>query len=188
MHRGLAAGDLGNQCPHPFHGRRFTQQVLGIFGIRGQRFAAQLQRRRDQFAQIIQVERFGHKIKGTELQRPHRGFHAAVGSDHRHGDTGRFILNPFHQIQAAAIGQAHVREAQIHGSLPQRGLGTFYVAAGARVDVHAVECDGEQLADIRLVIHHQCHWVHALTLQLARQRSGSLNTTRKILPPPARGS
>jgi hypothetical protein len=59
------------------------------------------------------------------------------------------------QIDAIAIGQAHVRQAQVRQGALERGEGTLEVLRADGVHIHAAQGDLEQLADIGLVIHHQ---------------------------------
>ncbi len=64
-------------------------------------------------------------------------------------------LDPLDQAEAVAIGQAHVGQAQIEriGAQLTRGCGNR-VGRG-HLEIHALERDTQQLADIRLVIHDE---------------------------------
>ena len=64
-----------------------------------------------------------------------------------------------------------------------------------RGEIHPLKSDGQELADIRLVIddqysrlRHAAIVASAARLRYPSQRCGSLNTIRKTLPPPLRGS
>ena len=73
----------------------------------------ELERRGDDAAQDAEIERLGDEIEGAELERAHRGFDVAVRGDDGAGNAGAVRAHPLEQIEAVAIGQPHVGEAQI---------------------------------------------------------------------------
>ena len=66
-----------------------------------------------QLAQHAQIERLGDEIEGAELERAHRGLDIAVRRDDGDGHVGAVLLDPGHEVEAVAVGQAHVGQAQI---------------------------------------------------------------------------
>ena len=63
------------------------------------------------------------------------------------------------------------------------------VARRRDVDLHAPERDGEQLADVGLVVDDQRARASVLRSVISpSQRRGSAKMMRKMLPPPGRGS
>jgi hypothetical protein len=86
------------------------------------------------------------KSKAPSFERAHRGFHVAVGGDHGDRHAGRVLLNPFDQIQAVAVGQLHVGQAQVEPLGLEHALRGRHGIGGARTQVHALQCDRQQLA------------------------------------------
>ena len=74
---------------------------------------AQLQRRRDQLAQRRQVERLGDEVERAELQRAHRGLDIAVRGDDGDRHAGAVLLDPLDEVEAIAVGQAHVGQHEV---------------------------------------------------------------------------
>ncbi len=68
----------------------------------------ELERSRDELAQVVEIERLRDEIEGPELQRPDGGLDAAVRRDDGHGRAGRLALHPLDELEAVAVGQAHV--------------------------------------------------------------------------------
>ena len=112
------------------------------------------------------------------------------------GTRGRVLLDPSDQIEPVAVGQLHVGETQIEALGLEHALGLGNAVGGARTQIHALERDGQQFAQVRFVVDHQyCRLRHGSIVASAHrarryssQRCGSLNTTLKTLPPPLRGS
>lgn len=61
----------------------------------------------------------------------------------------------FDQLQARAIGQAHVGQAQVEGFGRQQGLGLAEILGAAGVEFHPAQGDLQEFADVRLVIDDQ---------------------------------
>ena len=93
------------------------------------------------------------------------------------------LLDVLHQIQAGAIGQAHIGQAQVE-RLARQPLARFLDVAGATgVQLHASEGDFQQLADIGFVVDDQ----GSLTVHAQLSLRGWAKVMRKQLPPPSRG-
>ena len=59
------------------------------------------------------IQRLGNEVKCAKFERANGGFHVAVGGDHGDGHARRIIAASIHEIQAVAIGQLHVGQAQV---------------------------------------------------------------------------
>jgi hypothetical protein len=115
----------------------------------------QLDGGRHQLAQIGQIQRLGDEIEGAELEGAHRGFHVAVRRDHRDRNARGILLDPLHQIQSVAVRQPHVGQTQIEPLGLEQPLRGADRAGNARGEVHPLQRDGQELANIRLVIDDQ---------------------------------
>ena len=71
------------------------------------------------------------------------------------GTLGGILLHPFDQIQAIAVRQLHVGQAQIEPLGLEQPLRRADRAGNARGEVHALQGDRQELANIRLVIDDQ---------------------------------
>ena len=196
VHRGLAACHLGDHLSQLLHRPRLAEQLerrrrhdrLGLV-VRRAVVVAQFQGRRDQLAQRDQVERLGQEVEGAELERAHRGLDVAVRRDHGHGHAGPVLLDPLHDVEAIAVGQAHVGEHEVETPGAEAADRGSVVARSLDFDLHATQRQRQQLANVRFVVDDQRAGrrlsgggVHSF------HRRGSANMTRKMLPPPGRGS
>src|SRR6185437_9525828 len=196
MHRGLAARDTPDHLAQLLHDRRTAQQSRAA--QRGGRLlvdgGAKLDRTPDELAQYSKVEWLRDEVERAQFQRPHRGFDIAVRGDYGDRDVGAVFLDPGNQIESIAIRQPHVREAQVETLVFQELAGGGEVGGRARLQVHAAEREAHELEQVRLVVHDQHDGLltaAAADRSLAHRtshRRGSANTTRKMLPPPPRGS
>ena len=75
--------------------------------------SGQLDGGRDQFAQTREIQGLGDEIEGAQFERAHGGLHIAMCGDHGHRYARRVLLHPLDQLQAIAVGQLHVGQAQI---------------------------------------------------------------------------
>src|SRR2546428_297234 len=151
IHRRLGAGELADQLADLRERRAFAEQALVLCRRRGR----QRQRRAHQGAQLLEAHRLGDVIEGPGLERGDRVFRAAESGDHRHRKIARKAGDVAHQLEALAVGQAHVGEAQVVALVlePLLGLGD---GAGARhAQAHLDQRQLEQLADVGLVIDDQ---------------------------------
>jgi hypothetical protein len=107
--RRLAARQFVDLFAQIAHGQRIAEQtpIDSAAGSSKQQGAG------DQFPQARQVNRLGEEVEGAGLQCVDRGFQIAVGGDHRHRQLRVTLLDVLHQLQAGAVGQAHVGQAQI---------------------------------------------------------------------------
>ena len=155
MYRRLAACDAFDHLAQLFHRARAAEQ----FDLRQlQRVLAglaELQRGGDELAQRRDVERLGNEIERAELQRAHSGFDVAVRSDDRHRRLRLVRLDPLDDVQAVAVGQPHVGQAQIEGVAAQLARGRTDGVGGGHVEIHSLERDPQQLANVRLVVHDE---------------------------------
>ena len=65
------------------------------------------------------------------------------------------LLDVLHQLQASAIGQAHVGQAQVEGLAFQQRLGFAEVARAEGVEFHPSQGDFQEFANIRFVVDDQ---------------------------------
>ena len=152
--RRLAARELLDLVAQRLHWRRFAEQAGVYRSLRGFA-AAQAQGGGDQLAQAAEVHRFGEEVEGTGLEGVDRGVQAAVGGDHGDRYFGMALLDVLDQVQAGAIGQAHVGQAQVE-RLPGQPLAGFLdVAGAASVELHPPQGDLQEFADIGLVVDDQ---------------------------------
>ena len=163
VNRGLAAGYLGDGGAQFLHGLGIADQ-LGAGGIlAGLLFLGQSQCSLHEATQHGDIDGFGDEVEGTGLERHHRRIHVAVGGDH--GDRRFRVLggNQLDDFMPGAVGKAHVGEAQGVAGFRKT---LFRFADGRRGfhhQAHATEGQGQQLADIPLVIDDQCElFAHAL--------------------------
>ena len=132
MYRRLAARDARDHLAQMLHGGRRAEQAgaeyagVGLVGVR------QLDGGGDQFAQTREIERLGDEIEGAQLERAHRSFHVAMRGDHRDGYARRVLLNPLDEIQAVAVGELHVGQAQIEPLRLEHALRRGDAVRGAR--------------------------------------------------------
>ncbi len=197
VHRSLAAGDPRDHVPQLLHDGGASEQARTLQGC-GRALAgpsAQLDRAAHQLAQHAQVEGFGNKIEGAELQGAHRGLDIAMGGDDcdRHG--GAVFLDPGDQVQPVAVGQAHVGETQVEALRLEEAPCTVEVRRGARRQIHAAQGQAHELEQIGLIVHDEHHGLvghlaiarRRLVHQISHRR-GSAKTSLNTLPPPTRGS
>jgi len=62
------------------------------------------------------------------------------------------ILNPFNQIEPIAIRQLHVRQAQVEMLGTQLTDGRVQRLCRAHIEIHSLERDLQQLANVWLVV------------------------------------
>jgi len=157
--RGLAAGDLGDGLAQLGHGRRVAEQAHGVLGRGGRRrgtlAVVELQRVADQAAQHVDVHRLADEVEGAGLERLHRQFDIAEGGDHGHRRTGEIARDLLDQLDAIAVGQAHVGEAQVVGVAGQQLAGFADIGGGVDPKAHATQGQGQQLSDVAFVIDDQ---------------------------------
>ena len=178
--RCLAACELGDQCPGVVHLRRIADQRQAR-AASGPAFG-KAQRRAGQVAQGLQVDRLGDEVEGARFERIDGGFHVAVGGDHRGRQIGMVGLDVAHQVDAVAVGQAHVGQAEVEPVATEQGPRPGEVVGGAAVHLHALQRQPEQLADVRFVVDDQREGAgHGVV----SGGVGSAKRMRKQLPPRA---
>ena len=155
MYRRLAARDTLDHLAQLLHRARAAQQLHLRQLQRALAGLAELERGRDQLAQRRHVERLGNEIERAELERADSGLDVAVRRDHRHRRLRLVRLDPLDDVQAVAVGQPHVGEAQIEGGAAQLARGRADSVGRGHVEVHALERDAEQLADVWLVVDNE---------------------------------
>src|SRR3569832_2173997 len=179
--KGLSARGLRDCGLYLFYRRGFAEQRES-HATRGSRLGLrQFQRGVHEIAQHLQIDRLGDEVEGAGLERADRGLHAAVGGDHGHWRIGIILLYVFDELDAVAVGQAHIGEAEIEVRLRQALARGGERVGGGSVDAHAAEGDLEQFADIGLVVHHEGGRLGA---HVSCFLLGSAKVMRKQLPPP----
>lgn len=157
--RRLAARDLADGGAQAFHRAGVAEQAAGLFRRRRGRGGAvavvQFQRVLDQAAQHADVHRLADEVEGAGLQGFHRQVHAAERGDHRHRGL-RIVLGDFgDQLDAVAVGQPHVGQAQVVGIVGQQLARFGQVGGGADAQAHPAQGENKQFANVTLVIDNQ---------------------------------
>ena len=137
--------------------RRGRRRALGV---------VQFQRMLDHAAQHADIHRLADEIEGAGLQCFHRQVHAAEGGDHRHLRAWVVAGNFADQLDAVAVGQAHVGQAQVEAVVGQQFTGFGEVGGGADAQPHAAQGEHQQFADVAFVVNNQgamCH-IHGETI------------------------
>src|SRR5690606_3026149 len=106
--------------------------------------------------------------------------------DHGNGQMGKCLLDMGDQINAIAIGQVHVRQAEMEILIGQEFFGRCEIGCTTGIDPHAAEGDFKKFPDIRFVVNNQCLVLHSACHQVIRL--GCAKVMRKRLPPVAAGS
>jgi len=101
------------------------------------------------------VHRLADEVEGAGLERLHRQFDIAEGGDHGHRRTGEIARDLLDQLDAIAVGQAHVGEAQVVGVAGQQLAGFADIGGGVDPKAHATQGQGQQLSDVAFVIDDQ---------------------------------
>ncbi|MCY1439250.1 hypothetical protein D9M71_554810 [compost metagenome] len=68
------------------------------------------------------------------------------------------LLDVLHQLQAAAVRQAHVGQAQVEWLALEQGQGLASVAGAVGIELHPSQGDFQEFADVRLVVDDQDFW------------------------------
>jgi hypothetical protein len=123
---------------------------------------AEAQRGGDQPAQRAEVDRLRDEVERAELERPHRRLDVAVRRDHRHRHARAVRLYPLDEVEPVAVGQAHVGEHEAVALPAELADGARVVARRVHLELHAAERDGQQLADVGLVVDDQGAGGHQL--------------------------
>ena len=178
--RSLGARQLGDHVACARDCRRFPQQARGAGdgGLADGRAArlrglGQLERAHHQRAQLLQLDRLGEIVEGARLERLHRVLGRAIGGDHRHGRVAVVLGDVAQHLEAVAIGQPHVGEAQVVRSRAERLLRLRDRGHGVGVHSHAREREHQQLPDVGFVVHDE----HGLAVHYA-----PFKVTRKCPP------
>ncbi len=97
-------------------------------------------------------------------------------------------LDELNQLQPAAVGQAHIGQAEVVVFTGEALACLLEVACAAGVQLHPAEGDLQQLADVRFVVDDQRFLAgsHGLVLYLGRCRGRAaprnLNVNRLFVP------
>jgi hypothetical protein len=148
--RRLAARQLFDHGAHLLHARRFADQASSGSSLSWP--PGQAQGRLDQGAQLLQADRLGQVVEGAGLQRGHGIAGAAEGGDHRHRRLRAVLGDVADDLQAFAIGQAHVGQAELEIALLERRDGFADRAGTFRRQAHAGQRQVDQFADVGLVV------------------------------------
>src|SRR5690606_6228916 len=110
----------------------------------------------------VDVHRLGNEVEGAGLQRFHRGLDVAVGGDHGHGGFGEAGGDVADQLQAGAVGQAHVGQAEVVLAAGQQFLRGGKGGGGIGAQAHAAQGQDKEFTDVVLVVDDEgaagvCH-------------------------------
>ena len=159
VHRRLRARELADHVARLLDRRGFAQQPrharrerLADRGAARLRRPRQLERAHHQRAQLLELDGLGEVVEGARLERRHRVLRRAEGRDHRHRRVAEVLGDVAQHLQAVAIGQAHVGQAQVVGPGLQRFLRFLDRRGGVGIDAHARQREHQQLADVGLVV------------------------------------
>jgi hypothetical protein len=119
--RRLAAGQLLDQRAHLHHRRRSPIRLE--LSLRAVAPGRHREHRLHQRPQLVDGDRLGEIVEGAGLEGRHRVVHAAEGGDHRHRQVAHVLGDVAHQLQAVAVGQAHVGQAQAVALLAEQAAG-----------------------------------------------------------------
>ena len=133
-----------------------------------------------ELAQHAQIERLGDEIEGAQLERAHGGFNIAVRRDDGDRQVGAVLLDPGDEIEAVAVGKAHVGETQIELLVLQQAARGGDIGRGARVEIHAAQREADELEQVGLVIDDQHDGPYARNL---RARSCHCHHESGLPPP-----
>ncbi len=98
---------------------------------------AQFQGAGDQGAQDMQINGFGNEIEGTGLEGIDGGFHIAMRGDDGHGQLRRLMLDMPDQINAVAVGQPHISQAQVKRMFSQQSAAFPECGRTVDINIHA---------------------------------------------------
>ena len=105
--------------------------------------------------EALVVEWLTHKVRGTQLHRLDRGLDVAKGSQHDHGNTGRFRLQTPESLHSVNAVQVKVEKDKIRSLLIYRLEGGFSRRQAPRTVSLFVEQGGNEGAEIALVVNDQ---------------------------------
>jgi hypothetical protein len=77
-----------------------------------------------------------------------------MSGNYGHGHARRVLLNPFDQLQAIAVGQLHVGQAQIKLLGFEQSLRVGDTVRRSRTEIHALQRNRQQLTKIRLIVDY----------------------------------
>src|SRR4030066_1412420 len=96
-----------------------------------------------------------------------------------------FFLDITDQIDAVAIRQAHVGQAQVKFELFEQLVRLLDILCRARLEIHAPKGEFQKFADVGLVIHDQdLIFAHNVPTASSAHSSARTKVTRKRLPIP----
>ena len=107
--------------------------------------------------QPVGLERLFDEIVGATLDRRHCGLDIAVARDHYHRQLGMVLLERVEQLQAveAAALQPNVEENEIGPARNHRAERLVGIGGRARTVAFVLQNAGDQLADIRFIVHNE---------------------------------
>jgi len=109
----------------------------------------------DQGAQDFQIHGLGHEIVGACLERLDGQLDVAVGGNDGDGQFAVGAADFPHQVDAAAVGQAHVGQAQGVGMPGQKLARLGQVRGLVAGQAHATQGEFQQGQDVRFVIDEE---------------------------------
>ena len=186
VHGRLAPRDLGDHRAHALQAAATGRPARRWRELRGT--AAPLS-----FKAAVTSLRRSFKSSGLETKSKAPSFSARTAASTlpcavitATGVPGHLALQPLDELEPVAVRQPHVGQAEVERLLAERLLRARDVEARARRDVHALEGDRQELADVGFVVDDKGDGFHKDS-SFGCQRFGSANTMRNALPPPGRG-
>ena len=193
LHRGRGAGHARQRDADRCRGRRqrtrhtrrrghrrrtrtsaeLRRQARRHHGRHGRRCTAQ--RRRDDRAELLQVDRLGEVVVSAGLQRLDGVLGRTVGGDDDGLLAPAALFEPPQQVEPGAVGQAHVGDDGTVGAVFQMQPGFFDRTRRLDVVALAQQCQLVQRAQVRFVVDDQQAEVgrRGHSFALAQVRSGS---------------
>src|SRR6266540_2868363 len=125
------------------------------------------QHRADPRGQLLEAERLGDVVVAAEGQAADLVVGRVPGGQEHHGGTGTGVAQLPDDLEAVQVGQHHVEHHEIRALLAGQlhRLGT--VGRGGHRETGEAQGGGEQLEDVRIVLHHE---QSRLTLRRTGQR------------------
>ncbi len=153
---GLAAGQFLNLLAQLTNHRRVANQPAHCqIGVAVACQLRQFKGLGHQVTQLLQLHRLREKVKSPSLQRGYRTVHVAVGSDDRHRCVGLVLLDGFNHLDAVAVRQAQVGQAQVEVLLENQFPRFDQVLGTEAAQSHLRQRHRHQFAEVWFVVNDQ---------------------------------
>ena len=160
-HGGLRARHLANEQAQILHHRAVAQQFVAALVIL--RMAQELVHLHQLAVFLGLLERDGQMLRGKRLGQEgeravahalDRHVHRAVARNHHHQRLGRAGIHLLEQVDAVAIGQAHIDDHQIEVIVGQQRLRFGQSARAAHFVAAVAQLGFEGFANDQVVLQH----------------------------------